>query len=353
MTVLPWSRIEAFTAEVVTSDGRVDNLAARLAAVWRSVREAGSPEEIIRFGLLLAPLNDGRGERWGLYDLLYQINAAVAEAAEAVGEHVVAGRFWHDQGQMLHRKGFTRAALEVFQRSAQDFERGKAAFQQTESIFMTALCYRALGDVSKAKAVLTAILAEVEGTSWRANPLNVLAWLERDEGNYAEAERLFVEAISLLAQEATSSSQLVLAQTLTDLGELNTRMQLYDKAEQNFLDSIARLKALDPVDTRQLVRSYLKLSKLMRKRQNLKECDRLLKEAVAILEITQHHELAARAQVELGIVCLQRFQLISALKHLGWAWFFWRGLGSEGRHWFRTYLFRFLFRMRRALSKSI
>jgi tetratricopeptide (TPR) repeat protein len=320
----------------------MDGLQVRLSAVWRALIEAGTEEEVISFGLLLSGLNDGRGERWGLFDLLYEMNSAVAKTAEAKGDYAIAGRFWHDQGQMLHRKGLTLEAIEVFKRSAANYGNFNEEFHKTESIFMLAVCFRALGEISKAKAILNDVLKTVDRNPWRANPLTVLAWIERDDGNLPEARTLLTEAISLLKQEATHSNSLILAQTLTDLGELNTRLRRYDEAERNFEESITGFKKLQPVDTRQLARSYAKLSKLMRKRRNLKLCDKYLREAVAILEITQHHELAAKVQLELAAVCLYRLQMIKSMRHLLWAWSYLSSLGLERRQLLRANINRFL-----------
>lgn len=353
MDSLSWVNVETLIRQLITSGGDIHNLPDQIESFWRVLNTSGHSEEIMRFGFLISDLNDGRGERWGMFELLCNINMCVARTAELEAEYVIAGRFWHDQGQMLHRKGLIIEAIEAFIHSSSNYSKAKKEFQEIESVFMTAICYRALGEVQKAKAILAEILKTVDIISWRANPLIVLAWLERDSGNLSAAKELLIEAIPLLKQEINNSHYLVLAQTLTDLGQLNTSMGLLEEAEQNFVESISHFKSLTPVDYRQLARSYIKMSRLMRKRRDLEKWDKYLNEARAILETTEHYELAMHVQVEFSIFAVYQHDLSQALRYLRWAWLYSGNLGLSRRRLIKIRVIRVIKRIGLSLLHRI
>lgn len=253
---------------------------------WKSFAEAiehleaqEDEEGMIRLRKLMVPLY-ARDSVTGL-PILEHIDHASIDAAKRLSRHADLGHFWGARGHNLHRQGFHQAALEAFENSITHYREVDMRFRALKSLHMQSLCYRALGDVAAAKRVLQEVLAQTDPDDpWRGNPLQVLAWIRRDEGDLEQAETLLQEAIRL--HRAGTESDLLVAGTLADLGEINRLQKRYAQAEAHFNESLRIISQYSGQYNRLEARTKTKYAELLirqrewdRAMQMLNDADRL------------------------------------------------------------------------------
>ncbi len=97
------------------------------------------------------------------------------------------------------RSDHANAERKLFDESARNYWEIGEDFPALKSYYMTALCYRALGDRNKSKGILENVLNKTRPDDpWRANPLQVMAWLIQDEGKLADSEKLLRQTLNLV-----------------------------------------------------------------------------------------------------------------------------------------------------------
>ncbi len=219
------------------------------------------------------------GDTTGGLPLVQRLNTEAIEAAKRTGKVALAARFLHAEGHNLHRQGYHERAIEAFEQSAELYRRIGEDFRALESYYMTALCHRALGNRAAARQVLNQVLQQVdEEDPWRANPLQVMAWLTQDEGDLEKAERLLREALTLYEQYQGPEGVLVV-QTLADLGEVVGLQGRYEEALEIFDRALDLGSRLSGQFGRQEARTKLKLAEVLMRRGQYEHALRLLDEA--------------------------------------------------------------------------
>ena len=112
---------------------------------------------------------------------------------------------------------------------------------------------------------------------WRGNPLQVMAWLLRDDGQLKEAEQLMRKAIRLHKQ--THDPDILVAGSLTDLAELVVLQRRSDEAKEIFQQSLILLHKHEGQDDRQAARTTLKFAELVTRQGDYDEALHLLNQA--------------------------------------------------------------------------
>ena len=236
-------------------------------AEWAKLDEALSwairehdDESVVRlrllFGFLLA-----RDTVTGM-PVMQRLETKAIEAAERIGDWRNLADFWGARGHNLHRIGFHKESIESFERAYALYTELNQPFEALKSWYMTALCYRALGQREKAKRIIHDILDNIEKTNpWRGNPLQVQAWLFRDEGRLGEAEKSIRAALEAHAQ--VENGDILVAGALADLGEILSMQSRFAEAESCFEQSLTILAQYPGQYQRQVARTQWKLAEML------------------------------------------------------------------------------------------
>lgn len=300
--------------------------AAVPASEWQPLQRAhtelraqGDWEGLIRLRLLLVTLY-GRDSVTGL-PLLQQIDDSAIEAAQVLERHRDLGHFWGARGHNLHRQGFHRQAVAAFEQSVHHYDLAGEEWQGLKSYYMLSLCRRALGDRAGAIQILNDVLARVAvDDPWRGNPLQVMAWLQRDRGDLAGAEASLREALTL--QERTEDADILVAGTLTDLGEV---VSLQDRRPSSprsaeaaacFERSLAILARYGGQYNRQEARSLLRYAEHLLRRRD-QGARQLLDRADDLIRAHgQYYDQMWRLELAYSRVYWQRGAWLTALRKL-------------------------------------
>lgn len=299
---------------------------------WRLVREALDHlcahqdwEGIIRLRKLLTALF-ARDTVGGVL-LLHRLDEAAIEAARKIGDPAELAHLLGAKGHNLHRQGYHRESIEAFEESSRLYQSIGKAFESLKSYYMTALCYRALGDRERAHRILGEVLAQVEGDDpWRGNPLQVAAWLAQDEGKLHDAEQLLTEALSF--QRRADDSDILVAGTLADLAEVLGLQGRTEEAESLFRESLAILDIHKGQYDRQEARTKLKLAELFARTGKLDQALTLLDEADdKVRRYGHYYDLLWRIELARAAVYLRQVRPGAALRKLRVALRYRRELG--------------------------
>lgn len=266
----------------------------------------------------------GRGETLGLGELLAELNQRAIRAALTQEDHESAGQFLHEEGQALHRQGKHAEAIRAFEQSAQEYQQIGAGFRARESLHMTALCYRALGNRKLARAIAEQVYVDSGDEPWRAHPLSVQAWLIQDEGDLSKAERLLRDAASI-TEQGYGSSDLFLGQTLADLAEVVGFLGRFDEASAIF--QRARTIFDQYGEQRQTARGLLKQAEVQLRASRLQDARRLLHEAYLVIAEAQYNDLVWRIYLAMAQVDLKARDIPSFIRHLRLALMHRRSIG--------------------------
>ena len=230
-----------------------------------------------------------KGETTGGMDLVQRINEAAIEAAEVLGDQRSLARYLHDSGENYHRQGYHRMSIEAFERSAALYREEGEDFRALESYYFSSLPYRALGETERARDILTETLHQLSPTDpWRANPLQVLSWMSRDEGRFSDAEALLHEALELYGQyEGPDSIHVV--QTLADLGEVIGLQGRFAEAASMFEQSLKTVERFGGQYDRQEARTKMKYAEMLIRQRVYDRALRLLDEADDIIRGYGHY----------------------------------------------------------------
>ncbi|MCA9951081.1 MAG: tetratricopeptide repeat protein, partial [Anaerolineales bacterium] len=202
-----------------------------------------------------------RDSAWGI-PVIQELDEASIEAARHLGDAAKLGHLLGARGHNLHRQGFHEQAIAAFEESAEYYQECGEDFGALKSVFMTSLCYRALDNRVKSKEILDTVLQQVgPDDPWRGNPLQVMAWLTQDAGDLLATEELLRQVLAL-HEQATDSDMLV-AGTLADLGEVVGLQNRFAEASEIFQRSLAILEQYRGQYDRQEARTKLKYAELM------------------------------------------------------------------------------------------
>ena len=213
--------------------------------------------------------------------LIRELEEEAIRAAEQLGDTNHLAIFWGDRGHNYHRQGFHRQALAAFTISSRYYEALGNESYVLRNHLMVALCHRALQHGERAHTIAVEILQKVPETEpWRGQPLQTLAWLYKDQGDWKKAEEFLREALKW--QEQAENSEILVAGSLADLGELLSLQKRFAEAKHAFTRSLMILEKHQAQYYRQEARTKLKLAEMfLRQReyrlamQSLKEADQL------------------------------------------------------------------------------
>jgi len=210
--------------------------------------------------------------------LVRRLETSAIQAARELNDKEHLAMFLGDQGHNFHRQGFHQQAIESFDASSLYYaELGNHTFV-LRNYHMTALCYRALHQWERAYAITRKVLDQVpQDDPWRGNPLQVLAWLYRDQAKWMEAEECLRDALQ--CHERALNSDILMAGTLADLGEILGLQGRIEEARAAFTDSLAVLARHKGQYARQEARTKQKFAEMLSWQGNYALALQLLKEA--------------------------------------------------------------------------
>ncbi len=266
---------------------------------------------------------------------------AIRAAENADLKHDLA-HFLGARGHNLHRLGYHKDAIDAFRRSEVLYKELGENFPALKSYYMTALCWRALGDRAKSLEILNDVLKLVDPQNpWRGNPLQVQAWLLQDEGNLSEAEGSLQEA--LLLQRQANDGDILVAGTLADLGEIVGLQNRYEEAEEFFQESLKLIRSHRGQYLRQEARTLLKFSELLIRKNNYDQALKFLAEAAMFASGTgQYYDLLWRIELARCLVFLKIGRYGNALAKLRVAFRYRRKLSLSNWLLFRQLLQRWM-----------
>lgn len=331
--LINWQVVENLANDIKSSQGHIDSsLASELLNSWKAIKNQADLALGLRFYDLFEFLQAGLGEQWGFSDFLLDLKETLAQLAEFNSESSLAGRFWHDYGQQLHRLARHEEARQAFIRSASAYAHTDDQFHCRESIYMQALCLRALGFQQEAYRIIEEVLVATEMSAWRIHPLIVKAWLLRDFGELKQATSILEAVLAIIQQQEQSRlNQLLYIQTLTDLADIQGQLHDFLQGKQAFNLVLQAIQAMPEPDYRQLARTYLKMAKLMRLQKLWADCLQLLQQADLIVMYTPHKELAVQIELERLKVALARRKWTTVIYHFQLALRYLRTLGFGWR----------------------
>lgn len=257
--VIDWAKLEEFSSYLSQSGmepGTVpDSEWQIIEQVLEILIDKKNWRGILRLRALFTPLY-ARDSVTGL-SALHKLDQHAIQAARHLGDKNELGHLLDSKGHNLHRQGYHQDAIHVFKESAQNYQEAGKNIEALKSYYMTSVCFRALGKREEAKQILETVLNKTDpGNPWRANPLQVMAWLVQDEGKLDLSEKLLQQALKLYRQ--TSDSDILIVGALSDLGEIADILGRTHDAREFFEESLLILEKHQGQYDRQEARTLLK-----------------------------------------------------------------------------------------------
>jgi len=311
-----WDKLTEFAESVRQSESRasyVDEIIRLVNHTLDDLTTSADWNGVIRLRRMFEFL--GAGETLGLGETLGHLNEQAIVAAEKLGDDITAGQFLHDKGQALHRQGKHPDAIRAFEQSREHYRKGGKEFQARESFYMTALCYRAIGNRQLAREIVEQVYQESGTDPWRANPLIVRSWLEQDTGNLNQAEATLRQAISILEKDR-GLTNVVVGQSLADLGEIVGFLGRYDEANTIFDRALGIFSALSQPDPRQVARTLLKKGEVYLRQNDLDEAMNVFRQAFLAIAEAQYYDLMWRIQLAMAQVNLRQRDFQDFSRHM-------------------------------------
>jgi tetratricopeptide (TPR) repeat protein len=194
--------------------------------------------------------------------LLQRLDQMAIESARAVGDCAELGHLLGAKGHNLHRQGYHLEAIKALDESAENYWAVHENVLGMRSYYMTSLCYRALGNRDRAKQILEEVIKSLDvDDPWQGNPLQVMSWILQDEGKLVEAETLLWKVLDF--HRKSTNSDMLIAGTLADLGELVGILGRTDQARELFDESLSIFPKYQGQFDRQEARTLLKFSELL------------------------------------------------------------------------------------------
>lgn len=277
---IDWDSLEKLAEKATRSGGAPGEIPDmdwdRLRRSVESLKQAESWSEIIRLRELFTGLL-ARDSAWGIPVIQALDDAAIA-AARQLENPAELGHLLGARGHNLHRQGFHKQAIDAFEESARNYHKCDNSFGALKSIFMTSLCHRALDNRAKAREILTSVLHQVDPEdSWRGNPLQVLAWLNQDDGDLPGTEKLLREVLT--HHQRAKDGEILVAGTLADLGEVVGLQDRFTEATEFFKLSLSNLDLHGGQYDRQEARTKLKYAEMLMRQRQFDEALLLLDQA--------------------------------------------------------------------------
>ena len=312
---IDWDALQSLSEKAARSSegpGAIPNTEwERLRHALDILRDDKDWTGIIRLRELFTGLLAG-DSAWGI-PIIQSLDEASIEAARRLDDAAELGHLLGARGHNLHRQGFHKEAIAAFEESAANYQKSGDSFGALKSIFMTSLCYRALDNRPKAKAILTDVLQQVKPNDpWRGNPLQVMAWLTRDEGDLPGTEKLLREVLAL--HKRATDSDILIAGTLADLGEVVGLQRRFAEASEIFQRSLAILDQYRGQYDRHEARTKLKYAELLMRQKQFDEALLLLDEADDKISAYGHyHDLMWRIELARALIFARKGHIREAI----------------------------------------
>ena len=277
---IPWGELEGLASllsESGTQPGSVpDNQWAIIEQALKILLDELDSSGVLRLRKVFDDLY-ARDTVTGL-PILVELDQHALDAARHLGNKAEIGHLLGAKGHNLHRQGYHLDAINAFDESTSNYREIGDVSAALENYYMTSLCYRALGKRKRARQILEDVLESTDADDpWRANPLQVMAWLAQDEGNLTTAEALLRQALILYRQSA--DADMLIAGALADLGEIVGILGRTQEAGEFFRESLAILQKHEGQYDRQEARTLLKYSELLIHLKDYPTAVKLLDEA--------------------------------------------------------------------------
>ena len=316
--IVDWGRLEHLSHELSESGiepGTIQD------SEWQIIEQALKRlvdhqdwKEIVRLRNLFNPLYAGDTVT-GLATL-QRLDQRALEAARRLGDKHELGHLLGAKGHNLHRQGYHQNAISAFDESAKNYWEIGEDFPALKSYYMTALCYRALGDRNKSKGILENVLNKTRPDDpWRANPLQVMAWLVQDEGKLADSEKLLRQA--LILYKKTENPDMLIVGALADLGEIVGILGRIQESGELFEESLTILSKHVGKYDRQEARVLLKYSELLMYQKDYAVAMKLLDRADdKVSSYGHYYDLLWQIELAKGILFLQQGHMTDCLTKL-------------------------------------
>lgn len=217
-------------------------------------------------------------ETLSVHQLFRKVSQEAIQAARILNKKNKLADLLKMEGHNLHRLGFHKNALDTFLEAEQIYRTEQDLANAKDSLFMTTLCHRALRNFKDARRIAEQLLDESElNDPWRAHPLKLLAWLERDNKKFATAEKLLRESIELYSK--ISETDIFYADTLADLGEILGLQGSIENAKTYLQKSLDVARSYKGQYARQEARTLAKLAELTLSQGNYDEALEFLQKA--------------------------------------------------------------------------
>jgi tetratricopeptide (TPR) repeat protein len=281
MNKAEWEKLLSLAQRLSSSGvgpgGMLDNEWAIIDEVLNLLVKSESWEDIIKLrGIFSFLIN---GETTGGMPVVMKLNSASIKAAEKLGKKNLQAQYLHDNAENYHRKGYHKESIRDFEQAAFLFKQENEIRKSLESYYFSSLAYRALGERKHALGILEDVIKQLEPDDpWRANPLEVLSWIYRDEEKYSLAEQTLKTSLSLY-QKLEGENSVHVVQTLADLGEVLGLQGKFDESVEAFKRSLKIVADFNGQYDRQEARTKVKYAELLINKKDYSQALILLNEA--------------------------------------------------------------------------
>ena len=315
---MEWDDIENKLKQL---DGRQDHLSAEdinyIEKQYNEVRQNGSVDDILRITHLLSFFIDSVAETYNMTEFATNVCMSAAKLTKENGLYVFAGHWFHVEGFRQHRLGIHGLSIKLMGEAVECFSLAKNHERRRESLFFSALSFRALGQLDTAYTIVSDTLDLVQDDPWRANPLEVLAWIERDRRNFVDAEDHLQEAIENYKQLGVHY-QAHVAQAYADLAEIRG-LQGYDDAFTYFAESLSILEGLPTPNYLLIVRSLIKKARYASVIGKSQDAHESIHEAITYARYLKNCDLLWRGYVVYAVIDIRALEFRKAVRHFLWA----------------------------------
>jgi len=265
MKKLEWDQLQSLAHRLsgngVGPGGILDNEWITIEQALNLLIESKSWEDVIKLRETFSFLING--ETTGGMPVIMKLNDVSIIAAEKMGNKSLLAQYLHDNAENYHRKGYHKESVRDFERAALLYKQENESRKSLESYYFSALAYRGLGERKHALEILEEVLKQLDPNDpWRANPLEVLSWIYRDDGKFSLAEQTLRTALELF-QKLEGLNNIHAVQVLNDLGEVISRQGRFDDAEKAFHQSLVMIEDFQGQYNRQEARIMIKYAEML------------------------------------------------------------------------------------------
>jgi tetratricopeptide (TPR) repeat protein len=265
---------------------------------------------------------------------LQRLSNEAIMAAKQLGDWREQAHLLGANGHNLHRQGLHQRAIKDFYDSFQLYEKTGETMDALKSYYMIALCQRALGNTADAKHILLTTISQIDPEDpWLSNPLCVLGWLKRDEGDLPGAETLLRKALKLHRQAPDSDP--LIAGTLADLGEVLGQQGRTQEARACFYESLNWIRKHQGQFDRQEARTEMKLAELLIREKKYAEALALLNHADDLISYGAYKDQLWKIELLRAMIKIQQGNFRGALQRIRSAITIYRELGLPPKEFFR------------------